>query len=790
MFKFSKTKESFFEFTNFFKIRNVFTKTFLYTVNCIFDFLSIRVRNQVLIHTFPDFDDHTEAICKKAKSTSVKIKVLTSEEFRSIPSFLQHADVEIVKKNSFRGLYLSKTSKWIMFSHGLYWARVKRKRQVVINLWHGIPFKVVGEQLGVKLPRADFLVASSKGMSSIFGDMYPSKNRPHILPFGLPRNDQFINTPQTQPQTSPKTILWLPTYRQSTTGELREDGSRRETNLGLNNDEIRILDTELHELGFRIVLKAHPATAINLPNDLKCITSIYSFHNNFYSQFIEFDGLITDYSSVAADFALTRKPVFLFGLDSDEYKKNRGFFVTPQKVLGLPFNSSIDQLVINLRNYEQSIVSGDTLRFLHNNVEDKATDLLWEFFSIKQDLQGLTCYYRKLINSLDKIKTRVYQFFAYGVSALTNITPLIFAYLYSPVGESAKVFIFVSIYTLILGLSRILFGDHFLLREQKNVKLRRLSLRMILVNAFLFPLLCYIADLNFETSTIVFAFLIALTGFAIMQDILRYFSFSMNLYGKVILADSMWLAITSLTYSIFFALEKEANAIEILLGFVGGGFFSYLVLIIYLRKHTGEKFSHPNSSPRVKDVLYLAGISVIGPLCNYLLNLILIMKSQGQLLVDLRGLQLFLLPVGFLLGLQQVSWLPTLKQQESKSQMDIFSVSLLGVLVPFIFVAIEFSSFGDRFSSLFVVLIILDTVIAFFIAQIGYKARANLNYVPYFVSRVFWMLLVLISATFTSSYGNADILAGGLLVCSLLSLITTRLLNRKVDILRTVSNSV
>lgn len=84
------------------------------------------------------------------------------------------------------------------------------------------------------------------------------------------------------------------------------------------------------------------------------------------------DALITDYSGSMHDFALTRKPCFLFALDRDHYEKEeRGFY---DRIEDLPFSFSETnhELLSSIRDFDSDIYAEKIEQFLKRlgNVED------------------------------------------------------------------------------------------------------------------------------------------------------------------------------------------------------------------------------------------------------------------------------------------------------------------------------------------------------------------------------------------------------------------------------------
>ena len=67
--------------------------------------------------------------------------------------------------------------------------------------------------------------------------------------------------------------------------------------------------------------------------------------------YLKADGLITDYSSVFFDYAVTEKPMFFFCYDLEAYRdKLRGFYLDFEKVAPGPISSDEEQLAKDIRD--------------------------------------------------------------------------------------------------------------------------------------------------------------------------------------------------------------------------------------------------------------------------------------------------------------------------------------------------------------------------------------------------------------------------------------------------------
>lgn len=78
------------------------------------------------------------------------------------------------------------------------------------------------------------------------------------------------------------------------------------------------------------------------------------------------DVVITDYSSVMFDFALTRRPVFQFATDIAAYQKDRSFYF-PLDQLPFPLAESNDALLCAISAYDEDAASSRWLQFAKEN---------------------------------------------------------------------------------------------------------------------------------------------------------------------------------------------------------------------------------------------------------------------------------------------------------------------------------------------------------------------------------------------------------------------------------------
>ena len=157
---------------------------------------------------------------------------------------------------------------------------------------------------------------------------------------GFPRYDRLIRLHKTRPQPE-RTLLLMPTWRKGLTEGIdlvrqhngrfphfRESEYYRFYNSLINNP---VLCQFLKERCYRGILCLHPAFIMH-SNDFQSneVFQVYQGFANYQSLFLNASLLITDYSSVAFDFALLQKPVIYTQFDQHDFFSHhsytRGYF--------------------------------------------------------------------------------------------------------------------------------------------------------------------------------------------------------------------------------------------------------------------------------------------------------------------------------------------------------------------------------------------------------------------------------------------------------------------------------
>lgn len=167
-----------------------------------------------------------------------------------------------------------------------------------------------------------------------------------------------------------KKVLYTPTFRDS------KDGNDE-----LYNKLLELIDS-LSKVGVKLAIKLH--VAINFTKEKRKVLSLLCEKFGYiliddldevYSVFNEFDGMITDYSSIRVDFALTGKPIFLWKFDAETYKRKTDvidlFVQLDQCSYELHSDSILDLLVNDPKMAQRHEFVQKNLKFSEGNTVDR-----------------------------------------------------------------------------------------------------------------------------------------------------------------------------------------------------------------------------------------------------------------------------------------------------------------------------------------------------------------------------------------------------------------------------------
>lgn len=214
---------------------------------------------------------------------------------------------------------------------------IKKDGQTYLNVWHGTPLKRMGQDnpeerydtgnVMRNLLQSDYLVFPNLYMEEKMSGAYNLKElyQGTVLHEGYPRNCIFFHPEQG---TKLKELLgyagtqlsiYMPTFRGTSSSVQEEDYVNQ------IKDYLNRVDILLHENQIMLV-KLHPFVQSQLTLDSYRHIRLFPEGYDTYEVLNACDVLITDYSSVMYDFAVTGRRILLFAYDLEYYQGSRGMY--------------------------------------------------------------------------------------------------------------------------------------------------------------------------------------------------------------------------------------------------------------------------------------------------------------------------------------------------------------------------------------------------------------------------------------------------------------------------------
>ena len=272
----------------------------------------------------------------------------------------------VVKYKTFSFYYYLFTSKLIISNYTLSPKFPIRKKQILINTWHGGgAYKKVGltnntsekkrvsRVFDILSKETSYFFSSCKKQTKSINQTFkiPINN---ILEIGYPRNDIFFNKQiefneikkriceELKIPFDKKILLFAPTYKgQPGYGISKE-------NIELNINQICSALSEKFSAEFICIYRGHYYVNSTIPENC--------FDGCKYPDMQELlficDVLITDYSSSIWDFSFTKKPCFLYTPDLQQYSTTQEFY-EPIDKWGFSYSLTEEKLLQNIKSFNQ-----------------------------------------------------------------------------------------------------------------------------------------------------------------------------------------------------------------------------------------------------------------------------------------------------------------------------------------------------------------------------------------------------------------------------------------------------
>lgn len=243
---------------------------------------------------------------------------------------------------SVRSVHLLANAKYVFYTHPLGNWFHPRKDQIVVNLWHGIPFKGVKGDVTPSKPQFNYLLCLGDNNISTSAKFVGCPDS-YVRPWGYPRLDLlFINredgkmNPFAPKGFCGKLVIWMPTFRKSLAKNLSEDICDSNTGLPLLKDKKDLYDFNvfLKDINVAVIVKIHHLQA-NKDSFQHSFSNLIFIQDKdisaknyqLYEVVAKSDALLTDYSSILADYLVMDKPIGCILDDIKEYEESRGEFM-------------------------------------------------------------------------------------------------------------------------------------------------------------------------------------------------------------------------------------------------------------------------------------------------------------------------------------------------------------------------------------------------------------------------------------------------------------------------------
>lgn len=253
----------------------------------------------------------------------------------------------------------------------------KKPKQYYLQTWHGLALKRIEKDVADKLDtpenanyavyaqrdsaQIDLIVSCSEFMTKIYQNSFWYDGE--VALYGAPRNDILIHpSANAKEQVRKKLglpdcsyIMYAPTFR--------ADGSLDAYNM----DYQAVCDAMSQRFGGKwvMLIRLHPAV-MRRAKDLKfdnVLTFDATAYNDMQQLLSACDAVVTDYSSLMFDFALTHRPCFQYAADIEAYKSDRNFYF-PIDETPFPLAADNAQMVHNILHFDEQAYQRDWKAFV------------------------------------------------------------------------------------------------------------------------------------------------------------------------------------------------------------------------------------------------------------------------------------------------------------------------------------------------------------------------------------------------------------------------------------------
>ncbi|MFI6811571.1 CDP-glycerol glycerophosphotransferase family protein [Nonomuraea sp. NPDC050328] len=268
------------------------------------------------------------------------------------------SDAVLVRRMSWRYIWTMARAAYWVDSHGFPLDFPKPPGTRYLQTWHGQGIKSIGfdapdlradfarprEQWQEAIRRWDALVSPGAEFERIF--VTANRYTGPILRYGTPRCDALVRgeAPEGLREAleippGRKVLLYAPTYRDAA----------KYTGRSVRVD-LDLLAEELAE-EWVLLLRTHPVDRYRVPQHVRHFVRPAGSYPEINDLMLLSDALLTDYSSVSSDYAVTGKPMLFYLDDWEEYRRTeRGVYHDLPAIAPGPCVRTTEELIACLRD--------------------------------------------------------------------------------------------------------------------------------------------------------------------------------------------------------------------------------------------------------------------------------------------------------------------------------------------------------------------------------------------------------------------------------------------------------
>lgn len=286
---------------------------------------------------------------------------------RNFPS-----DAGLVRRMSWRYLWTMARAGYWVDSHGLPLAYPKPAGTRYLQTWHGQGLKTVGfdapdlradfaeprARWRAAVARWDALVSPSAEFERIF---LPSNGyEGPVLRYGSPRCDVLVHGDEDAVRRAKdrleippglRVLLYAPTYRD------------RAKSSGMSVRADLDMMAEALAGSWVVILRTHPVERYRVPQRLRHFVRPAGSYPEVNDLMLASDALLTDYSSLMCDYAVTGRPMLFLIDDWDEYRRvERGAHHDLPAIAPGPCLTTTEELIHALRDLD-AVAASFTARY-------------------------------------------------------------------------------------------------------------------------------------------------------------------------------------------------------------------------------------------------------------------------------------------------------------------------------------------------------------------------------------------------------------------------------------------